>query len=105
MSERFNELVRNLPVAEFYYSSGNHPRPVHRRVLVTTSDRKHITGYEVKEGNTRRSVENAPVKTYLKCRIATRGQCRSDSTIRKVQQNRLSETTLIRLSLATSGVM
>lgn len=104
MSERFDDLVRNLPVADFYYK-GSHSRPVRRRVLITDSTRTHLTGFELREGNISRDVEDAPIKTFLKERIATRGDCRTDCNARRVGKNRLGETTLIRLSLTNSGVV
>ena len=76
MSNRFNDLVRNLPVAKFYYKGQSHSHPVRRTVLVCDSTRTHITGYEIREGNITRTVDDAPVKTYLRTRIATRKACR-----------------------------
>lgn len=99
VSKRLNELVRNLPVARFHYKGRSHHAPVRRVVLVTTSDKNRITGYEMREGKIVRSIEDAPIKTYLKRRVATRGQCRTDSAMRNVGEKRLSETTLVRLSL------
>jgi hypothetical protein len=104
MSERFDDLVRNLPVADFYYK-GSHSHPIRRRVLVTDSTRTHLTGFELREGNTTRDVDEAPIKTFLKEKIATRGECRTDSNARKVGKKRLAESTLIRLSLSNSGVV
>jgi hypothetical protein len=99
MSNRFEELVRNLPVAKFYYK-GTHSHPVRRTVLIFELDRNYITGYELREGNTVNDVDTAPIKTYLRSKIATRKQCRTDSTARKVATRRLNETTLTRTSLS-----
>ena len=99
MSERLNELVRNQPVADFYYQGQSHLRPVRRRVLITNQDKTHMTGYELREGNITRHIDAAPVKTYLKSKIAVRGQCRTDSSARKVCQSKLGESTLIRRGL------
>lgn len=100
MSERLNDLVRNQPVAEFYYKGQSHARPVRRKVLVTMQDRTHMTGYELREGNITRNIDDAPIKTYLKNKIAVRGQCRTDSSARKVCASKLNETTLVRKSFA-----
>jgi ribosomal protein S12 len=97
--KRLNQLVRNLPVARFHYKGKSHNNPVRRVVLVTQNDGKYITGFEVREGKTTRSVEDAPIKKYLKNKIATREECRPDSSMRKVGRKRLSETTLVRESL------
>lgn len=96
MIERLNELVRNQPVADFYYRGQSHKRPVRRRVLVIDQDRNHMTGYELREGNIYRTIDEAPVKTYLKSKIATRKQCRTDSSARQVPYSQLHETTLVR---------
>ena len=98
MSKRF-ELVRNLPVARFYYKGQSHTHPVRRTVLIFETDRNYIKGYELREGNTTRTVEEAPIKTFRKDKIATRVQCRVDSTMRQVGKRRLTETTLTRTNL------
>ena len=99
MSERLNDLVRNLPVAKFYYKGQSHSHPVRRTVLVSTLTATHITGYEIREGNNTRTIDDAPVKTYLRKRIATRKNLRSDSAMRNVAKKKLSESTLTRASL------
>lgn len=98
MSERLNDLVRNLPVATFYYK-GSHSHPVRREILVVDQDRTHITGYELREGHFERDIDEAPIKTFLKDKIATRGQCRPESTVRKVSPTKWRETTLARANL------
>jgi len=99
MSDRFNDLVRNLPVAKFYYKGRSHTHPVRRTVLVSSQTTTHITGYELREGNNTRTIDDAPVKTYLRSKIATRKRCRSDSAMRNVSKNKLNETTLSRCGL------
>jgi hypothetical protein len=101
MSERLNELVRNLPVARFYYKGQSHSHPVRRTVLIFETGSNTFTGYELREGNTTRTVGAAPIKTFRKDRIATRAQCRTDSVMRQVGKKRLTETTLSRTSLET----
>ena len=98
---RLEELVRNLPVAKFHYKGQSHRRPVRRTVLITRTTSKLITGFEIREGKEVRDVEDAPIKTYRRDKIATRGECRTDSVMRKVGKKRLSETTLVRSSLAS----
>ena len=101
MTDRYEELVRNLPVAKFYYK-GTHSHPVRRTVLIFESDRNYITGYELREGHTTRDVDNAPIKTYSRSKIATRKDCRNDSVVRRVGKRRLNESTLVRTSLTTT---
>lgn len=62
-------IVKNRPVASFRYK-GTHSKPVRRVVLVTESDRNHITGYEIQEGNTTRERADAPIKTFTREKIA-----------------------------------
>jgi hypothetical protein len=69
------EIVRNLPVARFYYA-GSHSHPIRRTVLVTENHRTYFKGYELREGNVvRTATTKAPVKTYSKKSIARIGQC------------------------------
>ena len=82
MSERMNDLVRNQPVADFYYKGQSHKCPVRRRILVTMQDSTHMTGYELREGNITRDIDSAPIKTFLKSKIAKRSQCRTDPSDR-----------------------
>lgn len=92
--------VRNLPVATFYYQ-GSHSHPVLREVLIVENNKKQLTGYELREGNNVRNIDDAPVKTFLRSKIATRKQCRKESVVRRVCTKRLNESTLTRNSLKT----
>jgi len=94
------EPVRNLPVAQFYYRGQSHSHPVRRTVVIVDSDRNHITGYEVREGNITREIDSAPIKTFCRVKIATRGQCRTDSTPRSVSKKRWNESTLTRTGMS-----
>jgi hypothetical protein len=64
------DLVNRNPVARFYYK-GNHSHPVRRTVLIVQSTPGYIKGYELREGSITRTMQNAPVKTFRKDRIAT----------------------------------
>lgn len=64
-----HQLMRKLPVARFYYK-GNHSHPVKRTVLLVKSTKTKVTGYELREGKTRRDFRNAPIKSYLRDKIA-----------------------------------
>lgn len=92
-------IVKNKPVAKFYYQ-GNHNRPIQRTVLITEADGTKFTGYEVREGNTVRTVEDAPVKSFRRDQIATREDLRSDSALRKTLKN--GESTLKRMSITAA---
>jgi hypothetical protein len=63
------EIVRNLPVAKFYYK-GSHSHPVRRTVLLIECKQNYIRGYELREGRVVREYKNAPIKTYRRSRIA-----------------------------------
>jgi hypothetical protein len=91
--------VRNLPVATFYYR-GSHSHPVLRQVVVVENNKKQLTGYEIREGNIVRDIDDATVKTYLRSKIATRGQCRKESLVRNAaKKTQLAESTLTRSSM------
>lgn len=90
------EIVRNQPVATFYYK-GSHSRPVQRTVFITETDGDVFKGYEVREGNEVRDVKDAPIKSFRKDWIATAGELRSNSAVR----NKLNpdQSTLVRMSM------
>lgn len=56
-------VVRNRPIAKFRYK-GNHSKPVRREVVLTDITRGCLTGYEIREGNTTRSLKNKVIKSY-----------------------------------------
>jgi hypothetical protein len=63
------KLVNSYPVARFYYKGG-HSHPIQRTVLLTESTDSRITGYEVRAGKIVRQPNNAPIKSYLRKKIA-----------------------------------
>lgn len=67
---KWYEVVRNQPVARFYYQ-GSHSHPVRRTIVVTRSHRRYIEGYELREGSITRDISEAPIKKYRRDRIAT----------------------------------
>lgn len=73
------KLVNTHPVAKFYYKGG-HSHPVQRTVLITESNDTSITGYEVRVGHVIRQPNAAPIKTYLKNKIAKVKQLRTSVT-------------------------
>lgn len=89
------ELIRNKPVAKFYYK-GSHSHPVKRTVLIAEQNNEYIKGFELREGQTVRSAEDAPVKTFRLDQIATTDKLRNDSPRRTKKK---SNSTLERLSL------
>lgn len=95
-------VVRNQPVARFYYK-GHHSHPVRRTVLVTESNSRYIKGYEIREGSTIRAVADAPVKTFRRDSIATFKQCRRGVRT-NLNQNALQQSTLVRESLLESVI-
>lgn len=72
------KLVNTHPVARFYYK-GNHSHPVQRTVLITESNDDRIIGYEVRAGKAVRQPADAPIKSYLRRKIA------------KIKQRRISQ--------------
>ena len=88
-------LVSTLPVARFWYK-GNHTHPVRRTVLITEQNDTSFTGYELREGNTVRTANRAPVKTYIKDKIANTSSLRLDNPLRKTKR---TKSTLVRKPL------
>lgn len=68
MSATTYPVVRNLPVAKFRYR-GSHSKPVRRTVVLTKITRTQLTGYEVREGNEVRDLENAQIKSFTRDEI------------------------------------
>jgi len=70
------ELVRNQPVARFYYK-GDHTKPVRRTVVLVKDGVKSdtITGYEIRVGSNTRPLHKAPVKSFSRSKIAVISQC------------------------------
>ena len=68
------DLISHKPVAKFYYQ-GHHSHPVRRTVLVIDEKEDMIVGYEVREGDTVRPINEAlrSVKSFRKDRIAKWG--------------------------------
>jgi hypothetical protein len=90
------EIVRNQPVASFYYK-GSHSRPVQRTVFITETDGNVFKGYEIREGNEVREVKDAPIKSFRKDWIATAGELRANSAVRS--KMKADQCTLVRMSM------
>lgn len=71
--EKVYDILKSRPVARFFYRGQSHSHPVRRTVMVISTDCERITGYEIREGETVRELENAPVKSYRKDRIPCYG--------------------------------
>ena len=67
-----NSLVRNLPVAKFYYR-GSHTHPIRRTVLVIESNTNFIKGYEVRCGNEVSEPSDDHIRSYRRSKIARIG--------------------------------
>jgi len=72
------KLVNTHPVAKFYYK-GTHSHPVQRTVLITESNETHIIGYEVRVGHIVRKPNAAPIKSYLRRKIAKAHSVRAEA--------------------------
>ena len=93
-------VIRNLPVARFFYQGGKHTHPVRRTVLLIESTRSYIRGYEMREGSRTRSYKTAPIKTYRRNKIANIDQIDLRRTLRsRTPLNELEKTTLTRTHL------
>ena len=96
------EILRNKPVAEFDYEA-SHSHPVKRTIVIIKDGLKNpkiMTGYEIREGLTTRSLKNAPIKSFRKDKIATIGQLDLRRNTRKnAKANELDKTTLRRSNL------
>lgn len=91
------DIVRRLPVARFYYQ-GNHSHPIRRTVVIIEETKDLIRGYELREGNSVRSLQDVlkTIKSYRKDRIAKWGDY---SRLRQSSKNYLKppeKTTLER---------
>lgn len=66
----YNIAKRN-PVLRFFYQ-GTNSHPIRRTVVKIEEDDKILTGYEMRKGNTVfNRLEEAPIRSYRKDRIAT----------------------------------
>jgi len=94
------ELVRNQPVAKFYYQ-GSHSHPVRRTVLLikNKTNGNLLVGYELREGKTIRNLKNAPIKSYRKSDVPVFGDYSRLRDSKSNQTRKKGETTLVRTNL------
>jgi hypothetical protein len=98
MSQKY-QFIENRPVARFFYK-GDHTHPVRRTVLIIEATDKLITGYELREGSTRREFKDAPIKSFSRNKIAKVGQIDRRRALRKkATTDELGSTTLTRSEL------
>lgn len=93
-------IVRNQPVARFYYK-GNHTHPVRRTVVLIESTPTYIRGYEIREGSRTRRFNDAPVKSYRKDKIAKI----ADLDKRRVMRTKAKSTELGKATLKRENVL
>ena len=93
-------LVRNLPLAKFYYQ-GNHTHPIRRTILITRQDKKKglITGYELRCGHAVRARGEAPIRTFKIEDIARFGDYSRLRDAKKNVGRDIGESTFQRASL------
>lgn len=91
-------VVRNQPVARFFYKGKSHTHPVRRTVVLIESKPSYIRGYELREGSEIRNFGQAPIKSFSKSKIARIHQLdrRHKARTTAVDQNR---TTLQRVAI------
>lgn len=93
-------LLRNLPVAKFFYQGQSHSHPVRRTVLLTEATPTHIRGYELREGADTRIFRQAPIKSYRRDKIARINQLDRRRTLRKkAPKKQQKKSTLQRVNL------
>ena len=89
------KITKNLPVAKFWYK-GHHSHPVKRTILIIEANREFLLGYEVREGNKVRTLNDAPIKKFLRKKIAKGQNLRLDNKLRKEMPKK---STLIRKNI------
>ena len=100
MKKKEYELVRNQPVAKFYYQ-GTHSHPVRRTVLLikNKTNSSILVGYELREGKKTRNLNTAPIKSFSKSEIASYGDYARLRSSKMNKKRKKSETTLTRTNL------
>jgi hypothetical protein len=94
-------LVRNQPVAKFFYKGRSHTHPVRRTVVLTESNPTYFKGYELREGSEIRQFGQAPIKSFSKRKIAKIGEIDLRRKLRiSAGQDQLTTTTLQRVGFA-----
>ncbi len=96
---RVYNIRKKNPVARFFYKGSNHSHPVRRTILVICNNKDIITGYEIRNGDTVVSLEDAPIKSYRKDRIPNFGDYwRLRRYGRDPQQNTLTRVSMANLN-------
>jgi len=94
-------VIRNKPVAKFFYEGTSHSHPVRRTVVLIEDNPKYFCGFELREGSKVRLPGNAPIKSYSKKNIACIAQIDKRRVLRvKTPRSQQRNTTLTRHSLA-----
>jgi hypothetical protein len=96
------DLVTSKPVARFYYQ-GNHSHPIRRTVLIIEERENLIIGYEIRSGNTVRTVPEAldSIKSFRKDEIAKWGDYKRLRMSSKTFMKDPNESTLERSAIMT----
>ncbi len=93
-----HRIISKKPVAKFRYK-GSHSHPVRVTILVIENKSNLLTGYVLRSGSAVFSMNEAPIRSYRKDRIAKFGDyCRLKMS-RKTYSKCNYESTLQRLSL------
>lgn len=100
MKTKEYELVRNQPVAKFYYR-GSHTHPIRRTVLLIKNKTNNniLVGYELREGMKIRKLCNAPIKSYRRSEVAAFGDYVRLRTSKTNKKRKKTDSTLIRSNL------
>jgi hypothetical protein len=94
-------IVKNRPVAKFFYEGTSHTHPVRRTVVLIESKPSYFRGFELREGSTIRTPGKAPIKSYTKKNIARISDIDKRRVLRtNTPKKEQYKTTLTRHSLA-----
>jgi hypothetical protein len=99
-------IVRNRPVAKFFYKGESHTHPVRRTVVLIESKPRYFKGYELREGAEVRQFGQAPIKTFSRTKIARVNQIDRRRKLRETAEDP-NRTTLERggfVELVKKGV-
>jgi len=94
-------VVRNQPVAKFFYKGQSHTHPVKRTVVLIESHPNYFRGFELREGTDVRPLGRAPIKSYSRKNIAKIREIDARRELRATTPSaKQDSTTLKRFSFA-----
>lgn len=109
MSIREHKVIATMPVAKFWYTKSEHRHPVRRTILIIEESPTHLTGYELRCGNTvrtyRETVLGGFIRSYKKAEVTRYGQyCCLRETSRYKSPTQTTMRRLDLLGLVKEGI-